>query len=195
MLQHMEADLIPSKKKQNNAELEDRYDHMITLLAKGLKRAQILVDPLVLSWRMSIGSIDKYLQRCKGEIVSNAQQARTEHLGRAIMNLDYLYSLSMSKTIIETETVNEAGPVVKTYRPVEDPLPAVKLCLDIQKEKNKLLQLSKVYDPDGLPPEETMLPDAVHKLLDEVKVVNAPKVREIDLNAEVGKSLIAGSSG
>ena len=180
ILQHMINDITIPKTKQNNAEMENRYDHIITLLAKGLKRAQILVDPVVLSWRMTNSSIDKYLQHCKGEIVSNSQQARTEHLGRAVMNLDYLYKLTLD------QTVGEDG------RTVAEPLPAIRMCLDIQKEKNRLLQLSKVYDPNGDDAPEELVPDAVHKLMDKVRLVNAPKLREIDLDAEVGKKLIAG---
>ena len=129
-------------------------------------------------------SIDKYLQKAKGEIVENSQQARSEHLGRAVMNLDYLYKISLDKT-------TEGNGKVVT-----DPLPAIRVCLDIQKEKNRLLQLSRVYDPRGPKdvPEE-LLPDEVHKLLDDVKIVNVPPPREIDLDAEFGKNLIAGSSG
>ena len=179
MLQHMEADLIPSKKKQNNAELQYRYDHLITLLAKGLKRAQILVDPTVLYWRMSNGSIDKYLQRAKGEIVSNAQQARTEHLGRGVMNLDYLYSMSLG--MIKTDDQGKTTP---------ESLPAIRTCLEIQKEKNRLLQLSSVYDPNTTDTPEELLPDEVHKMLDDITIVNAP-IREADLDAEYGKAVIA----
>ena len=182
MLQYMSTDIEPSKQKATNSELQDRYDHVITLLARGMKRAQILVDPVILSWRKGDSSIDKYLQKCKGDIVSNAQQARTEHLGRAVMNLGYLYKLALDQT------------VDKDGNTVEEPLPAIRVCLDIQKEKNRLLQLSKVYDPNELPPSEELLPDAVHKLLDDVKIVNAPAVRQIDMDAEIGKNLIAGSS-
>ena len=178
----MNAPIIPPKTKQNNAELQYRYDHVITLLAQGLKRSQILINPTVLSWRMSNGSIDKYIQHAKGEIVSNSQQARTEHLGRAVMNLDYLYKLTLDQTI------DADGNTVK------DPLPAIRVCLDIQKEKNRLLQLSKVYDPSSPDIPEELIPDEVHKLLDDITIVNAPPVREKDLDAEFGKSLIAGSS-
>lgn len=173
---------IPQTKK-TNAVIQDRLDHVITLIARGSKRAQILVDPEVVSWRMANSSIDKYLQKAKGEIVENSQQARSEHLGRAVMNLDYLYKLTLD------QTVDEEGKVV------DNPLPAIRTCLDIQKEKNRLLQLSKVYDPLGPKdiPEE-LLPEAVHKLLDDVKIVNPPPPREIDLDAEYGKNMIAGSS-
>ncbi|MEE9459846.1 MAG: hypothetical protein V3V84_08800 [Candidatus Bathyarchaeia archaeon] len=173
----------PSNTKKSNAVIQDRLDHVITLLARGLKRAQILVDAEVVSWRMANSSIDKYLQKAKGEIVENSQQARSEHLGRSVMNLDYLYKISLDKT------TDDDGRVVS------DPLPAIRVCLDIQKEKNRLLQLSKVYDPRGPAdiPEE-LLPDEVHKLLDDVKIVNPPPPREIDLDAEFGKNLIAGST-
>lgn len=181
----MEAPIIPPKVKQNNAELQYRYDHVITLLAKGLKRAQIFVDPTVLSWRMSNGSLDKYLQHAKGEIVSNSQQARTEHLGRAVMNLDYLYKLTLDQTIIQSG--EDKGQTVK------EPLPAIRVCLEIQKEKNRLLKLCDVYNPDSAKMPEELVPDEVHKMLDAVSIVNAP-VRTIDLDAEFGKGLIAGNS-
>lgn len=178
----MNEHIIPPKTKQNNAELQNRWDHIITLLAQGLKRSQVLVNPIVLSWRMSNGSIDKYIQHAKGEIVSNSQQARTEHLGRAVMNLDYLYKLSLD------QTVDDKGNTV------DDPLPAIKTCLDIQKEKNRLLQLSKVYDPAGTDIPEELVPDEVHKLIDGIKILNAPAIRGRDMDAEFGKALIAGSS-
>ncbi len=146
--------------------MANRNDHIITLLARGLKRAQILVDPLVLSWRMQNSSIDKYMQKAKGDIVSNSQQGRTEHLGRAIMNLDYLYMITI-KTLIDEEG---------NFLP--DMTPTARLCLDIVKEKNKLLQLSKVYDPAATVGSEEIMPDAVHKLLDDVRIVNAPKERD-----------------
>ena len=178
----MIRDIIPSKQKQTNAEMENRYDHVITLLARGLKRSQILVDPVILSWRMTNSSIDKYMQHCKGEIIHNSQQARTEHLGRAVMNLDYLYKLTLDKTTDENgKTVAEPGPMVK-------------LCLDIQKEKNKLLQLSSVYDPTTTDIQLEIVPAEVIKMLDEVEIVNAPSVRKVDLDAEFGKSLLTGSS-
>ncbi len=172
-----------SNVKQSNAVVADRLDHIITLLAQGKKRAQILVDPLIVSWRMANSSIDKYLQKAKGEIVENSQQARSEHLGRAVMNLDYLYTITLNKL------QDDQG------RLLDDRIPAVRVCLDIQKEKNRLLQLSRVYDPLGpkdIP--EDLMPDAVRKMLDDVKIVNTPTPREIDLDAEFGKGLIAGSS-
>ena len=173
----MNEDIIISKTKIKNAEMADRIDHIITLLAKGLKRAQILADPTVASWRMTSGSIDNYMRKAKGDIVENSQQARTEHLGRAVMNLDYLYTMALD--CIDDDDV--------------DTIPAIRIALDIQKEKNRLLTLSKVYDPIGADIPEELVPEAVHKMLDEITIVNSPTIREKDLDAEFGKKLIAGS--
>lgn len=181
----MIKDIIPPKTKVNNAELQDRYDLVITLLAKGLKRAQILVNPTVLSWRMSNGTIDKYLQKAKGEIIENSQQARTEHLGRGVMNLDYLYKCSLDTIEFDNKTGKPIGDNV---------LPAINTCLNIQKEKNKLLQLSSVYDPAKKKKAVEVMPDEVKKMLDSVTIVNAPVPEGIDLDAEFGKQLIAGNS-
>ena len=160
-----------SKRKQQGrvkeAELADRIDHCLTLLARGSKRAQILVDSRVRSWGMTDSSIDKYIKHAKNEIVGNAQQARTEHLGRAVMNLDYLYIKAL-----------EADDL--------------KLCLDCQKEKNRLLKLSDVYRPPSGEVEEVM-PADVRKLIDKVRVVNPPR-HEKFLEEDYGKDLLVGAS-
>ena len=181
----MKQDILPSKKKINNAELQSRYDLIITLIAKGLKRSQILINPTVMSWRMSNATIDKYLQKAKGEIIENSQQARTEHLARGVMNLDYLYKCALDTLEFDDETGKPIGDNV---------LPVVKSCLDIQKEKNRLLQLSSVYDPTKRQKAVEIMPSEVQTLIDSVKIVNAPVPDALDLDAEFGKNLIAGNN-
>ena len=114
---------INKGKKLNKAIFADHIDYVILLIAKGKKRAQIMSDSKVLSWGLTRSSIDNYIRHAKNEIVNNSLQSRQEHLGRSILNLDYLYR----------EALNRAGS--------EEGMQALRLCLDIQKEKNRLLKL------------------------------------------------------
>ena len=156
------------KGKQGNAELQDRVDFCITLLARGLKRSQILVNPTIISWGMTKSSIDKYLKHARNDIVGNAQQGRSEHLGRAVMNLDYLYQKALDGDDLA-------------------------LCLNIQKEKNRLLQLSDVYRPKDGKAVDQVLPADVRKMIDQVRVVNPP-VKDKYLDRDYAENLIVGAN-
>ena len=158
------------KKKQTNAELQNRVDHCMTLLAMGKKRAQILVDPIVKSWGMTDSSVDKYLKHAKNDIVGNSQQARSEHLGRAVLNLDYIYQKALE----------------------EGDIPALRLCLDCQKEKNRLLQLSDVYKPSEGKDVDAIMPADVRSMIDKVRIVNPP-THERYLEEDYAEGLIAGA--
>ena len=162
-------------KKQTNAELQNRVDLVILLLAKGKKRSQILVDDDVCSWGMGQGSIDKYIKHAKNEIVGNSQQARTEHLGRAVLNLDYIYKESLDSAVGDAKAS------------------MLRLCLDCQKEKNKLLQLTDVYNPKTNDKVDEVMPADVRKLIDTVRIVNSPN-KEDYIDEDYGQGLIVGSS-
>jgi len=169
-------DIIHKKRntKQSNAIIQNRIDHIITLLARGMKRAQILVDPEVESWGLTNSAIDNYLRKAKDDIVGNSMQARTEHLGRAILNLDYMYKVALE---------NAEG---------DQKIQSLKLCLDIQKEKNRLLKLTEVYKPSEKKEEKDILPAEVRDMIDNVRIINPP-VKEKYLDEEVGRGLLVGA--
>lgn len=139
------------KPKLKTAELLDRVDHVVDLIAQSLKRSQIINDPVVRSWDMTDSSIDKYIRHARDEVALNAKQAKIEHLGRSILNLSYLYKIALDK---------------------EDH----RLCLDIQKEKNRLLKLDEVYTPLTESGNEGT-PEEVRKMIDKITILNPPDRR------------------
>ena len=142
---------IRRKKKLTNAEILERVEHIMDLLAQNKKRAQILQDPVVVSWQMSNGSVDKYIKHAKDDIALNVQQGKEEHLSRSVLNLSYLYKVALEK---------------KDYR----------LCLDIQKELNRLLRLDEAYRSPGQLDKQPETPVEVRELVDSIKILNAPAV-------------------
>jgi len=138
------------KTKLTTVEILSRVDHIIDLLAQNKKRAQIMQDPTVLLWDMTHSSIDKYIKHARNDIALNSKQARSEHLSRSILNLTYLYKVNLEK---------------EEYR----------LCLDIQKELNRLLSLSEVFQPAVEGSKDSTAPKEIRAMLDSIDIVNAPK--------------------
>ncbi len=137
------------KSKLTTVEILSRVDHIIDLLAQNKKRAQIMKDPTVELWDMTQSSIDKYIKHARDDIALNSKQARSEHLSRSILNLTYLYKINLEK---------------EEYR----------LCLDIQKELNRVLNLQDAYQPTTPDKESESTPKEIRAMLDNIDIVNAP---------------------
>ena len=145
----MNNQLTKRKGKLSNAAIQDRVDIVIDLLAQNKKRMQIQEHPTVLGWDVTQSSVDKYIKKARDDIALNSRQARTEHLGTAVMNLGYLYKVSLDN---------------KDYR----------LCLDIQKEKNRLLKLDTAYLPASPSNKGSTAPKEVMDMIDSIQVLNPP---------------------
>ncbi len=135
-------------RKLTIAEMQDRIDFVITLLAQNKKRSQILANDTIKSWGLTNSSVDKYIKRAREDIQLNADQGRKEHLGRAILDLEYLYKVNLDK---------------KDYAQA----------LACRKELNRLLRLDDVYRP--IEKEEVNgTPAEVMELIDQIRIVDPP---------------------
>ena len=142
------------KGKLTNSEIQDRVDIVLDLLAQNKKRMQIMTNDAVQAWNVTPSSVDKYIKKARDDIALNSRQARTEHLGTAVMNLSYLYKVSLEKG---------------DHR----------LCLDIQREKNRLLKLDQAYLPSASVSKKGTAPKEVTDMIDKITIVNSPLLREV----------------
>lgn len=131
------------------AMMNDRVAHIIELLARSYKRMQIHEDPIVKDWKMAQSSIDNYIKKAREEISRYSRQAKTEHLAKNVLGLNYLYKIA-----IET----------KDHR----------LALDIIKEQNRLMRLDDTYARTQSVEKASDSPQAVRDMLDKITIVNEP---------------------
>jgi len=145
----MDNTLTERKKKITIAEMTDRIDHIIELLAKSFKRMQIHADKTVKGWEMAQSSIDNYIKKAREEISRYSRQAKTEHLAKNVLGLNYLYKLSIEG---------------KDYR----------LALDIIKEQNRLMRLDDTYAKTQSTETSDTAPQEVRDMLGKIEIVNEP---------------------
>ena len=152
----MNKSINKRKTKLTTVEILSRVDHIIDLLAQNKKRAQIMKDKVVLEWDMTQSSIDKYIKHARDDIALNSKQARSEHLSRSILNLTYLYKINLE--------LASATKEVQYFR----------LCLDIQKELDRVLKLDEAYSPTVSSSGKETAPEAVRAMLDGIDIINPP---------------------
>ncbi len=138
------------RRKITVAEMSDRIAHIIELLARSFKRMQIHEDPTVKGWKMAQSSIDNYIKKAREEISRYSRQAKTEHLAKNVLGLNYLYKIAIES---------------KDYR----------LALDIIKEQNRLMKLDDTYARTQSDEKATTSPQDVRDMLDKITIVNEPE--------------------
>lgn len=148
--------------RSTSAELQDRIDVVIELLARKFKRAQIIefCGTNFSTWEVGPKTIDSYIKRAHAQLLEQMITTRTELRSEAVNDLRYLYKKALEADDTRaalavrrelTDMLALKGPVINDEEPALGEAEAVGEVLpgDVDDLLGRHVEVVALPEPDG----------------------------------------------